>query len=64
MKSLRPAVLSFLSQQGQSCRVGQFQGPLCNVKMLRAQQASPYCQVLPKPKVSLNNRQDLIYNRT
>lgn len=57
MKSLLPAVLSFLAQQGQSCVVGLFQGPLCDVRVLAAEQASPYWQVLPKPKASHNNRQ-------
>lgn len=56
-KSLLPAVLSFVSQQGQSCGAGHFQGPLCDVRVPGAQKASPYCQVLPKPKVSLDNRQ-------
>lgn len=57
MKHLLRAVLSLLSQQGQSCGVGQFKGPLCDVRILGAEQPSPYCQVLPKPKVSLDNRQ-------
>lgn len=57
LKSLLPAVLSFLSQPGHSRGVGRFQGLLCDVRILGAERVSPYCQVLPKPKVSLDNRQ-------
>lgn len=55
LKNLLPAVLSFVSQQGQLSRAGNLQCPLYDARILGERQASPYCQVLPRPKASLDN---------